>query len=300
MNVHSRIPSDIIGLTTAAPVSRRSFFMTASAAAAAGYTLAAGPVRAQVVTTDTTGLKVGDATVKIAGGDMPVYFARPEKAKNPPVVLVAMEIFGLHEYIKDVTRRLAKAGAFAIAPNYYSRSGEDLTKITEMPKLMPIVNAKPDAELMADLDATVAWAKAQGGNTGKLAILGFCRGGRTVWEYSAHNKNLKAGVAFYGSLVDPPAQKEGGKWPKSPTELAGDVKAPVLGLYGAADAGIPVAQVEAMKEALAKAKKKAEFKIYPDAPHGFHADYRPSYRKEAAEDAWKMAVDWLKKNKVLS
>jgi len=300
MNIHSKLPQDIIGLITPAPVSRRNFFMTASAAAAAGYTLAAGPVRAQAITTDTTGLKAGDATVKVNGGDMPIYFARPEKAKNPPVILVAMEIFGLHEYIKDVTRRLAKAGALAIAPNYYFRSGEDLTKITEMPKLMPIVNAKPDAELMADLDATVAWAKSQGGNTGKLAILGFCRGGRTVWEYSAHNKNLKAGVAFYGSLVDPPAQKEGGKWPKSPSELATEVKAPVLGLYGAADQGIPVDQVNAMKDALAKAKKTAEFKIYPDAPHGFHADYRPSYRKEAAEDAWKMAIDWLKKNKVLS
>jgi carboxymethylenebutenolidase len=298
MNIHSKLPQDIIGLITPAPVSRRNFFMTASAAAAAGYTLAAGPVRAQAITTDTTGLKAGDATVKVNGGDMPVYFARPEKAKNPPVVLVAMEIFGLHEYIKDVTRRLAKAGAFAIAPNYYFRSPDDLTKITEMPKIMPIVNAKPDAELMADLDATAAWAKSQGGNTGKLAILGFCRGGRTVWEYSAHNKNLKAGVAFYGSLVDPPAQKT--IWPKAPSELAADVKAPVLGLYGAADQGIPVAQVEAMKEALAKAKKKAEFKIYPDAPHGFHADYRPSYRKEAAEDAWKMAIDWLKKNKVLA
>jgi len=300
MNIHSKLPQDIIGLVTPSPVSRRNFFMTASAAAAAGYTLAAGPVRAQAITTDTTGLKAGDATVKVNGGDMPVYYARPDKGTNPPVVLVAMEIFGLHEYIKDVTRRLAKAGAFAIAPNYYFRSNEDLTKITEMPKLMPIVNAKPDAELMADLDATAAWAKSQGGDTGKLAILGFCRGGRTVWEYSAHNKDLKAGVAFYGSLVDPPAQKEGGKWPKSPTELATEVKAPVLGLYGAADQGIPVDQVNAMKDALAKANKKAEFKIYPDAPHGFHADYRPSYRKEAAEDAWKMAIDWLKKNKVLS
>jgi carboxymethylenebutenolidase len=298
VNIYSKIPSDIVGLTKVAPVSRRNFFMTASAAAAAGYTLAAGPVRAQVVTTDTTGLKVGDATVKVPGGDMPVYFARPEKAKNPPVVLVAMEIFGLHEYVKDVTRRLAKAGAFAVAPNYYFRSGEDLTKLTDMSKLGPIVNAKTDAEMMSDLDATVAWAKSQGGNTGKLAIIGFCRGGRTVWEYAAYNKNLKAGVAFYGSLVDPPAQKE--KWPKSPTELAPDMKAPVLGLYGAEDQGIPVAQVEAMKEALAKAKKKAEFKIYPGAPHGFHADYRPSYRKEAAEDGWKMAIDWLKKNKVLS
>ena len=299
MNFHSKLPSDIIGLTTPAPVSRRSFFMTASAAAAAGYTLAAGPVRAQATTTDTTGLKVGDGKVKVAGGEMPVYFARPERAKNPPVVLVAMEIFGLHEYIKDVTRRLAKAGAFAIAPDYYFRSGQDLTKITEMPKLMPIVNAKPDAELLADLDATVAWAKSQGGNTRRLAILGFCRGGRTVWEYAAHNKGLRAGVAFYGSLVDPPAQKEGGKWPKSPTELAADIKAPVLGLYGEADQGIPVAHVEAMKEALAKAKKKTEWKLYPGAPHGFHADYRPSYRKEAADDAWKMALDFLKKNKVL-
>jgi carboxymethylenebutenolidase len=298
MNVHSKIPSDIIGLTKAAPLSRRGFFMSASAAAAAGYTLCAGPVRAQVITTDTNGLKAGDAKVKVEGGEMPVYFARPEKAKNPPVVLVAMEIFGLHEYIKDVTRRLAKAGAFAIAPDYYFRKGEDLTKITEMPKLMPIVNSKPDAELLADLDATAAWAKSQGGNTGRLGIIGFCRGGRTVWQYAAHSKQLKAGVAFYGSLVDPPAQKA--VWPKSPTELAAEVKAPVLGLYGEADQGIPVAQVEAMKEALAKAKKKTEFKIYPGAPHGFHADYRPSYRKEAAEDAWNQALAFLKKNKVLS
>jgi len=196
-----------------------------------------------------------------------------------------------------VARRLAKAGAFAIAPDYYFRKG-DLTKITDMKEVMPIVNGKPDAELFADLDATVAWAKSQGGNTGRLGIIGFCRGGRNVWEYAAHSKNLKAGVAFYGTLVDPPAQKD--KWPKSPTELAPEMKAPVLGLYGAEDTGIPVAQVEAMKEALAKAKKKTEFKIYPDAPHGFHADYRPSYRKEAAEDGWKMAIDWLNKNKVLS
>jgi carboxymethylenebutenolidase len=298
MNVHAKIPSDIIGLTTPSPVSRRSFFMTASAAAAAGYTLAAGPVRAQAITTDTKGLKAGNATVKVNGGDMPVYFARPENVKNPPVILVAMEIFGLHEYIRDVARRLAKAGAFAIAPDYYFRSGQDLTKITEMPKLMPIVNAKPDAELFADLDATVAWAKSQGGNTRRLGILGFCRGGRTVWEYAAHSKSLKAGVAFYGTLVDPPAQKS--IWPKSPTELAADMKAPVLGLYGEADTGISLAQVEAMKTALKKARKTAEFKTYPGAPHGFHADYRPSYRKEAAEDGWKNAIAWFKKYKVLN
>jgi carboxymethylenebutenolidase len=299
MNIRAKLPSDIEGLAHQVdPLSRRGFFMTAAAASAAGYTLAAGPVRADAITTDTNGLTAGEAKVKVAGGDMPVYYARPANVQNPLVILVAMEIFGLHEYIKDVTRRLAKLGAFAIAPDYYFRKGEDLTKITEIPKLMPLVNTKPDAELFADLDATVAWAKSQGGDTNRLGIMGFCRGGRTVWEYSAHNKDLKAGVAFYGSLVDPEAQKA--IWPKSPTELASEVKAPVLGLYGEADQGIPVAQVEAMKAALAGAGKTAEFKIYPGAPHGFHADYRPSYRKEAADDAWKQMTDWFKKNNVLS
>jgi carboxymethylenebutenolidase len=162
---------------------------------------------------------------------------------------------------------------------------------------MPLVNAKPDAELFADLDATVAWAKSQGGNTAKLGIIGFCRGGRTVWEYAAHSANLKAGVAFYGPLVDAEAQKA--IWPKSATQLAPEMKAPVLGLYGEADQGIPVAQVEAMKAALAAANKPAEFKIYPGAPHGFHADYRPSYRKDAADDAWAQLTAWFKKNGVL-
>src|SRR5215469_866354 len=215
MTVQTKIPelpSDVVGLTKAPDLSRRGF-MTASAAAAAGYTLAAGPVRADAIKTDATGLDAGDAHVKVTGGDMPVYFARPANAKNPPVVLVAMEIFGLHEWVKDVTRRLGHLGALAIAPDYYFRKGEDLTKITEMPKLMPIVNAKPDAELFADLDATVAWAKSQGGNTAKLGIIGFCRGGRTVWEYAAHSGALKAGVAFYGPLVDADAQKA--IWPKS-------------------------------------------------------------------------------------
>jgi carboxymethylenebutenolidase len=297
MAMQSDLPSDVVGLTKTAPLSRRGF-MTASAATAAGYTLAAGPVRAQVVTTDSSGLTTGDAKVKVADGEMPVYFAKPANAQNAPVVLVAMEVFGLHEYIKDVTRRLAKLGAFAVAPDYYFRKGVDLTKVAGTAELMPIVNAKPDAELMSDLDATVAWAKSQGGDTSRLGIVGFCRGGRTVWLYSAHNGNLKAGVAFYGSLVDPPAQK--GIWPKSATELAPDMKAAVLGLYGEADQGIPVAQVEAMKAALQAAGKKAEFHIYPGAPHGFHADYRPSYRKEAADDAWNRLSAWFKSNGVLS
>ncbi len=292
----SQLPSDIEGLSRQVdPLSRRGFFMSSAAAAAAGYTLAAGPVRAQAIHTDIEGLTVGDGAVKVEGGNMPVYFARPANVQNAPVILVAMEVFGLHEYIKDVTRRLAKLGAFAVAPDYYFRKGEDLTKITEIPKLMPIVNSKPDAELLADLDATVAWAKAQGGDTGKLGIMGYCRGGRTVWVYSAHNANLKAGVAFYGSLVDPEPQKT--VWPKSPIELAPQVKAPVLGLYGEADAGIPVAQVDQMKAAI---PKNSEIKLYPGAPHGFHADYRPSYRKEAADDAWAQMTAWFKKNGVLS
>ncbi|HEY0851220.1 MAG TPA: dienelactone hydrolase family protein [Bradyrhizobium sp.] len=269
--------------------------MTASAAVTAGYTLAAGPVRADVVKTPADGLTVGDARIKVADGEMPGYFARPANATNPPVVLVAMEIFGLHEYIKDVTRRLAKLGALAVAPDYYFRKGADLTKITDMKELLPIVNAKPDNELMSDLDATVAWAKSQGGDTTKLGIIGFCRGGRTVWEYAAHNGALKAGVAFYGPLVDP----QNPAWPKSPTQLAPDMKAPVLGLYGGADTGIPVTQVEAMKAALAQNKKTAEFKIYPDAPHGFHADYRASYRKDAADDAWNQMQSWFRKYGVL-
>src|SRR5256885_444373 len=299
MSAQPQLPSDIQGLARQVdPLSRRGFFMSSAAAAAAGYTLAAGPVRAQAINTDTSGLTAGDAKVKVEGGDMPVYFARPANAQNPPVILVAMEIFGLHEYIKDVTRRLAQLGAFAVAPDYYFRKGEDLTKITEIPKLMPLVNSKPDAELLADLDATAAWAKSQGGNTSKLGIMGFCRGGRTVLIYSAHNPNLKAGVAFYGSLVDPESQKA--IWPKNPIELAPQMKAPVLGLYGEADQGIPVAQVEQMKAALAAVNKPAEFKIYPAAPDGVHADHRPSYRQEAADDGWAQMTAWFKKNGVLS
>jgi carboxymethylenebutenolidase len=268
--------------------------MTASAASAAGFTLAAGPVRADAVKTDTAGLTAGEAKVAVAGGDMPVYFARPAGVANPPVILVAQEIFGLHEYIKDVTRRLGKLGALAVAPDYYFRKG-DLTKITEMPALFPVVNAKTDAELFADLDAAVAWAKSQGGNTDRLGIMGFCRGGRTVWRYSTHG-NLKAGVAFYGSLADPPSEA----MPINAIASAKDVKEPVLGLYGAEDQGIPVDQVKQMETALKAASKTAEFKVYPGAPHGFHADYRPSYRKEAADDAWSQMTAWFKKYGVLS
>ncbi len=294
MSADPLLTPDFVGLTKVAPFSRRGF-MTASAAMTAGYTLATGPVRADVIKTGTEGLTAGEAKIKVADGEMPGYFARPTGVENPPVVLVAMEIFGLHEYIKDVTRRLGKLGAFAIAPDYYFRKGVDLTRITDIPQLLPIVNSKPDAELLSDLDSTVAWARSQGGDTGRLGIVGFCRGGRTVWEYAAHSSALKAGVAFYGPPVDQPNPL----WPKSPTELAPQMKAPVLGLYGEADTGIPVATVEALKAALAQAGKTAEFKIYPGAPHGFHADYRASFRREAAEDGWNRMQAWFRKFNVL-
>jgi carboxymethylenebutenolidase len=288
------LPSDIVGLAKVMPPLSRRGFMSSSAAAAAGYTLAAGPVRADVIHTDTKGLDTGDAKVPVTGGNMPVYYARPSGAQRPPIVLVCMEIFGLHEFIKDVTRRLGHAGAFAVAPDYYFRLG-DMTKISDMQQLMPQVNSKSDAELFADLDATVAWAKSQGGDPNRLGIMGFCRGGRNVWHYSAHNPNLKAGVAFYGPLAD-----KSDAAPKSSIDLAPEIKEPVLGLYGEADTGISVDQVHQMEAALKANGKTAEFHIYPGAPHGFVADYRASYRKEAADDAWDRMVGWFKKYKVLS
>jgi carboxymethylenebutenolidase len=293
MNQH-QLPSDIVGLAkTAPPLSRRGF-MSSSAAAAAGYTLAAGPVRADVIHTDTKGLEAGVAKVAVSGGNMPVHYARPSGGQQPPIILVCMEVFGVHEFIKDVTRRLGHLGAFAVAPDYYFRLG-DMTKVTNTQELMPKVNSKSDAELFADLDATVAWAKTQGGDANRLGIMGFCRGGRNVWHYSAHNPNLKAAVAFYGPLAD-----KSDAAPKSSIELAPEIKEPVLGLYGEADSGISVHQVHQMEAALKANGKTAEFHIYPGAPHGFVADYRASYRKEAARDAWNRMVGWFKNYKVLS
>ena len=295
-----KLPSDIVGLSKVMPPLSRRGFMSSSAAAAAGYTLAAGPVRADAIQTDTNGLKAGMADVAVTGGNMPVYFARPANVQNPPVIIVCMEVFGLHEWVKDITRRIGHLGALGVAPNYYFRAetgGVDLTKFTadDLPKLFPIVNAKTDTELFADLDATVAWAKSQGGDTNKLGIIGFCRGGRNVWHYSTHNPNLKAGVAFYGTLID-----KSDAAPKSSIDLAPEVKEPVLGLYGEEDAGIKVEQVQQMEAAFKAAGKTAEFHEYPGAPHGFVADYRPSYRKDAAEDAWKQMTAWFKKYGVLS
>jgi len=263
-----------------------------------GYAAATLPVLAQTaIKTSAEGLTAGEVTIDVAGFKMPAYRAQPAGKSGLPVVLVLSEIFGVHEYIADITRRLAHAGYLAIAPELFVRQG-DAQGYGEMSKLMSEVIAKvPDAQVMGDLDATVAWAGAHGGNTDKLGVTGFCWGGRQVWLYAEHNPKLKAAVAWYGRLVGQPTALA----PKNPLDGAAQLKAPVLGLYGGADAGIPLDTIDTMKKALAEAgakgnaaAKASEFVIYPDAPHAFHADYRPSYRKEAAEDGWKRALAWFK------
>ena len=259
-----------------------------------GFAAAVLPVTAQtVVKTDSQGLVAGEVTIDVGGFKMPAYRAAPAGKPNAPVVLVISEIFGVHEYIADVARRFAKAGYFAIAPELFVRQG-DPTEYGEMAKLVAEVISKvPDGQVMSDLDATVAWARAAGADTGKLGITGFCWGGRITWLYTAHNPAVKAGVAWYGRLVGAPSALQ----PMHPVDVAAKLASPVLGLYGAKDTGIPLDTVDQMKAALAAgsaAAKKSEFVVYPDAPHAFHADYRPSYRKEAADDGWKRAVAWFK------
>ena len=272
-------------------VTRREFAMTTLAT---GFALAAQPVTADTITTDTKDLTAGEVKIPVKGGDIPAYRAAPEKGGPFPTVLVVQEIFGVHEHIKDVCRRLAKIGYLAVAPELYSREG-DVSKLTEIPEIIKIVSKVPDAQVMSDLDAAVAWAKKDGkGDTAKLGITGFCWGGRITWLYAAHNKDLKAGVAWYGRLTGKATELQ----PKYPIDLAGDLKAPVLGLYGEKDTGIPVKDVEAMRAALKKADKPGEIVVYPDAPHAFYADYRPSYRKDPAEDGWKRLKEWFKKNGV--
>ena len=263
-----------------------------------GYAAATLPALAQTaIKTSAEGLTAGEVTIDVAGFKMPAYRAQPAGKTGLPVVLVLSEIFGVHEYIADITRRLAHAGYLAIAPELFVRQG-DAQGYGEMSKLMSEVIAKvPDAQVMGDLDATVAWAGAHGGNTDKLGVTGFCWGGRQVWLYAEHNPKLKAAVAWYGRLVGQPTALA----PKNPLDGAAQLKAPVLGLYGGADTGIPLDTIDTMKKALAEAgakgnaaAKASEFVIYPDAPHAFHADYRPSYRKEAAEDGYKRALAWFK------
>jgi carboxymethylenebutenolidase len=265
------------------------------AAIGVGYAAAAMPIIAQTaIKTPVTGLVTGEVTIDVNGFKMPAYRSAPAGKSDLPVVLVISEIFGVHEYIADVTRRLAQAGYMAIAPELFVRQG-DPNEYGELAKLQSEIIAKvPDAQVMADLDATVAWASRNGGNAQKLAITGFCWGGRITWLYAAHQPQLKAGVAWYGRLVGNTTAQT----PAHPLALASQLKAPVLGLYGAADAGIPLDTVEKMKAALALgpgAAKSSQFVVYPDAPHAFHADYRSSYRKAAADDGWQRMLNWFKK-----
>nr|WP_312759238.1 dienelactone hydrolase family protein [Pulveribacter sp.] len=263
----------------------------------AGYAAAAAPVLAQAaIRTPAEGLVAGTVHIEAQGFQVPAYRAAPAGRTGLPVVLVVQEIFGVHDYIADVCRRLAHAGYLAIAPELYARHG-DPRQYTETARLMSELVAKvPDAQVLSDLDATVRWAGANGGNLDKVGITGFCWGGRIAWLYAAHGP-VKAGVAWYGRLVG----TSGSLTPKHPIDVAAQLKAPVLGLYGGADSGIPQETVEQMKAALAKgsaAAQGSQFVVYPDAPHAFHADYRPSFRKEAAEDGWRRLLDWFKRHGV--
>ncbi len=287
--------NEIVSLIPDAPLSRRGFVMTSLAT---GFAAAAGPVNAQtMIKTDTTGLDAKEVKIPTQDGEMPAYAAMPAQGSNFPVVLVVQEIFGVHEHIKDLCRRFAKAGHLAVAPALYARQG-DPSKYTmqEIPKLFAeIVSKVPDEQVMSDLDASFAWAEENKGDVAKVAVTGFCWGGRIVWLYAAHQPELKAGVAWYGPLVRNP-QRDTALQPKPPIDLAKDLKAPVLGLYGGKDQGIPNDTVEMMQAELKKANSKSMIHVYPDAPHGFNADYRQSYRKDAAEDGWKRMMAWFKEN----
>ncbi len=263
---------DAVSLLPKTEFTRREFVVNTLAA---GFALAVQPVSAQTITTDAAGLVAGEIKIPVAGGELPGYRAMPDKGGPFPVVLVVQEIFGVHEHIRDICRRFAKLGYLAVAPELYARQG-DVSKLAEIKDIIPIVSKVPDAQVMSDLDAAAAWAQKSGkGNTAKLGITGFCWGGRIVWLYAAHNPSLKAGVAWY--------------------DLVAELKAPVLGLYGGDDQGIPLDTVERMRQALKAANNPSEIVVYPNTPHGFHADYRPSYRPEQAKDGWKRLQDWFKK-----
>lgn len=273
-----------------AEITRRNFLITSTLAA--GFALAIQPIFAQVITTDTQGLVAGEVKIPVPDGVIPAYRAMPATGDNFPVVLVVQEIFGVHEHIQDICRRFAKLGYLAIAPELFARQG-DVSKLSDVQEIISkVVSKVPDAQVMSDLDATVSWAKKSSkGNTDKLAITGFCWGGRITWLYSAYNPNVKAGVAWYGRLMSASTPLT----PKHPVDIAADLKVPVLGLYGGKDDGIPLSTVEQMSQSLKMGNNDSEIIIYPDAPHAFNADYRPSYRKEAAEDGWKRLQAWFKK-----
>lgn len=289
--MEKQIEEELKSLEPRSPFTRREFVMTMLAS---GFALAVRPIAAQTaITTDTTGLTAGEVKIPVADGAIPAYRAMPAKGGKFPTVVVVQEIFGVHEHIKDVCRRLAKQGYLAVAPELYARQG-DVSKMSDVKEILSAVVSKvPDKQVMSDIDASVAWAtKSDRGDAARLGITGFCWGGRIVWLYAAHNPNLKAGVAWYGRLTS----QANDRTPRHPLDVAKDLKAPVLGLYGGADAGIPLDTVERMRAAIRAAGGKSEIAVYPDAPHAFNADYRPSYRKESAEDGWRRMLAWFQQH----
>lgn len=273
-------------------VDRRNFMRTALGV---GFASAVMPVVAQtVIKTDAEGLTAGAVTITVDGQELPVYRAQPQGKTKLPVILVVPEIFGVHEHIADVVRRFAKQGYLALAPELFFRQGDPKTYTTVAETMRQIVAKVPDEQVMKDLDACVAWAGENGGNTDKLGITGFCWGGRITWLYAAHNPKVRAGVAWYGRLIGESKPLT----PRHPIDIASKLTVPVLGLYGTKDTGIPLDSVERMKEALAKGRSKSEFVIYEDSGHAFHADYRPSYVEADARDAWKRCLEWFTRHGV--
>jgi carboxymethylenebutenolidase len=272
-----------------AEFNRRTFVMTALAA---GFALAVQPISAKTIVTSSQGLVVGEVKIPVADGEIPAYQAMPTKGGPFPVVLVIQEIFGVHEHIKDICRRFAKQGYLAIAPALYARQG-DVSKMTDIQEIIAkVVSKVPDAQVFSDLDATVEFVRKSGkGNISKMGMTGFCWGGRMVWMYADHNPKLKAAVAWYGPLTGEASELK----PKNPVDIVSSLKVPVLGLYGGSDDSIPLAGIEQMKNALKEAGNPSEIMVYPSTPHGFHADYRPTYRKEQAEDGDKRLQAWFKK-----
>lgn len=282
--------SDIRSLIAAAPLNRRGF---AKSALGAGFALAVSPVAAQTIATSAEGLDAGEVKIPVRDGELPAYRARPKGVAAAPVVLVVQEIFGVHEHIKDVCRRFAREGFYAIAPELYARQGDPAAYADIQSLVTELVAKVPDAQVMSDLDAAAAFAAAEGGDASRLGVTGFCWGGRITWLYAAHNPALKAGVAWYGRLVGQADPLR----PVHPVDVAANLTAPVLGLYGGADEGIPLDTVEKMRAALAAAGNAAsEIVVYDGAPHGFYADYRPTFREETAKDAWTRCLAWFRRH----
>jgi carboxymethylenebutenolidase len=269
------------------PLARRGLMM---GGLMTGFTLATERADAQVIHTDTAGLDAGETQSPVSDGHLPAYFARPATGTKFPVILVNEEIFGVHEHIKDICRRLAKLGYLAVATEYYARIA-DLSKMTDIPTIFKeVISKKPDAEYMTDADSTAAWAEANKGDATRLGVTGFCRGGRQTWLYAAHNPHLRAAVAWYGPIKGPTSAIQ----PRTVMDIAGDIHCPLLGLYGGKDTSIAVDDVQAAAAKAKAAGKTVEIVIYPDAPHGFNADYRPSYRAGDAKDGWTRMLAWFK------